>query len=267
MMATQTKDLWRLVKYRPQVDPDDLAEAVEAQAGEEGLDYRTRLLIRDSVDALKGYWGESRFKDWLGRSPTRTQIEVICKEDFERPGFPSLRRRLMKKTDAEEIRSYLRELGAKVHRPLRINIAGSASVILPGYLVRNTDDIDIVDEVPAELRSQHAFLHDLESRYALKLAHVQRHYLPMGWEQRLHYEGAYGQLQVYLLDIADLFVGKLFSIRTRDRDDLRALKEHLDKAAVAQRLKDTSASMLASPELRQRAEQNWYILYGEPLPA
>jgi len=31
-------------------------------------------------------------------------------------------------------------------------------------------------------------------------------------------------------------------------------------------LKDTMASTLAAESLRQRAEQNWYIVFGESLP-
>ena len=54
-MALQTLDLWSLVRGRPQIDPRDLADAVVNQAAEESLDYRTRLLIRDSVEALRAY--------------------------------------------------------------------------------------------------------------------------------------------------------------------------------------------------------------------
>ena len=52
-----------------------------------------------------------------------------------------------------------------------------------------------------------------------------------------------------------------------DRDDLRMLKPQLDKDTLIRKLKDTTGSMLAAESLRQRAEQNWYILYGEPLPS
>jgi len=267
MMAVATKDLWSLVKYRPQVDPDDLADAVRNQASEESLDYRTRLLIRDSVEALRSYWGEGRVQEWLRGCPTRDRIESICGEQFERPGFPSLGDRLVEKTDPEDIRNYLRELGSKVARPLVLYVGGSVALIMPGHLSRATDDIDVVDEVPAELRSQHSLLRDLESRYGLKLAHFQRHYLPMGWEHRVHFLDTFGSMRVYLLDRYDIFLSKLFSIRTKDLDDLRALVKDLDKEMLVHKLKDTTGSMLAAPDLRKRAEQNWYILFGEPLPS
>jgi hypothetical protein len=68
-MAVRARDLWELVWGKPQIDPADLAAAVEEQAREEGLDYRTRLLIRDSVEALKGYWGGAARARLVGRLP------------------------------------------------------------------------------------------------------------------------------------------------------------------------------------------------------
>ena len=51
-------DLWDLVWGKPSVDPDALAGAVEREAGKLRLDYRTRLLIRDSIHALETYWAQ-----------------------------------------------------------------------------------------------------------------------------------------------------------------------------------------------------------------
>src|SRR5947209_675980 len=115
-MAAPVRNLWGLVKYRPQIDPNDLAAAVAEEAGQEPLDYRTRLLIRDSLEALKQHWGSDRLTAWLADSPARPKVEAIWREDFERPGFPSLARRLVEKTDPEEVRRFLRELGLLVRR-------------------------------------------------------------------------------------------------------------------------------------------------------
>lgn len=266
-MPTQTKDLWSLVKYRPQVDPDDLAEAIVAQIDANELDYRTRLLIRDSTQALESFWGKPRFHEWLLDSAKRKEIEAICAEEFERPGFPSLVERLMEKTDAAQIKSYLRELGQGASRSQRLDIGGSAAVIIPGMLVRNTDDVDIVDEVPKELREKYELLSDLKKRYGLQLGHFQRHYLPLRWESRVHFLDYFGPLAIYLIDAKDFFLSKVFSRRKKDLDDLRMLAPQLDKQALAQMLRDDCASALASEEMRQIAENNWYIVYGDPLPA
>ncbi len=265
-MPAHAYDLWSLVRGKPQIDPDDLAGAVESEAAEALLDYRTRLLIRDSVEALKNYWGQRRVLEWLGDSPLRDRIKAICEEPFERPGFPTIARRLMEKTDPEDIQQMLRQLGLNVHRQVRVVIGGSASLILQGYLSRHTEDIDVVDEVPDEVRSQHKLLEKLKSDYGLYIAHFQSHYLPSRWADRVHTLGAFGQLQVALVDVYDVFLSKLFSVREKDLSDLRLLVPQLDKENLARKLKETTASFQASASLLKRAQDNWYILFGEPLP-
>jgi hypothetical protein len=265
-MPKLARDLWGLVWGTPEIDPDDLAHAVEEQAAEEELDYRTRLLIRDSVVALEAYWGKHKLSAWLAASPCQKQVNAICREDFERPGFPSIRSRLMEKTDPEKVRELFRELGTKVRQRLRLEVGGSIALILRGYLARATADIDVVNELPPAIRSQHALLDDLHKRYGLLLTHFQSHYLPSGWDKRLHYFDTFADLQVYLVDVYDIVLSKLFSARAKDLDDLRMLSRQLDKKTLTQRLKDTTVPLLAVERLYQQAEHNWYILFGEPLP-
>lgn len=266
-MTTQAKDLWRLVLGWPQIDPDELAEAVQEQACQEPLDYRTRLLIRDSLAALERHWGEGRLDCWLGMTPVRTRLESIRREAFERPGFPTITERLVKKTDPSDVREFLRELGGHIAHSLPLQVGGSGALILTGYLSRRTDDLDVVDEVPEVLRNQHQLLQRLRTRYGLGLAHFQSHYLPKDWDKRLHSLGSFGRLQVFLVDVYDVFLSKLFSKREKDRDDLRVVAPQLDKETLTQRLRDTAAPLASDPALRPNAEQNWYILYGEPLPS
>lgn len=266
-MATQTQNLWDLVLGRPEVDPHELAEAVEEQTSHEPLDYRTRLLIRDSLVALEQYWGKEQFGAWLRSTPARPCLESILAESFERCGFPFLSDRVVKTTKPEEVRQYLRELGTHIARPLPLYVGGSIALILTGQLSRRTDDLDVVDEVPEVLRNQHDLLAGLRTRYGLGLTHFQSHYLPCGWEQRLHSLGAFGNLQVFLVDVYDVFLSKLFSKREKDRDDLRYVSPQLDKEALIRRLRDTGGSLLADSNLRPNAELNWYILYGEQLPS
>jgi hypothetical protein len=198
----------------------------------------------------------------------RRQLETILAEHFDdETGFPSLRRRVMDVTRPETIQAFFRDLAMHVRRPVRIDVGGSAACILTGYLSRKTEDIDIVDEVPADIRSQHQLLDELHRRYDLELGDFQSHYLPSGWQERLHRQEPAGQLQIYLVDVYDVFLSKLTSIREKDKDDLVRLAPQLDKAILARKLQETMQSMLAAPFLRERAEKNWYILYGEPLPS
>lgn len=267
MIASEIKDLWGIYYNRQHLDPRDLTKAIEDQVLSGDLDYRTRLLIRDSLDALGAYWGAERLTAWMNRSPVRLVLEEIRDFPFDdETGFPSLRRRVMDVTKPEMILSCFRELGLAIRRPLRVCVGGSASCILAGYLSRKTEDIDIVDEVPVEIRSLHTLLEELHERFDLTIGHFQSHYLPSGWERRVHSQAPFGRLQVDLVDVYDVFLGKLTSIRTKDLNDLTRLAPQLDKAVLVQRFRDTMTSTLAAEPLRERAEKNWYVLFGESLP-
>jgi hypothetical protein len=116
-------DLWERVWGKPQVDPQALAEAIEREALRDGLDFRTRLLIRDAADALEDYWGSERWQAWLDRSGARQRITTIRQQELgEERGFPLLREALMEATTPDTIRQFLRELGTAVHQPIRMAI-------------------------------------------------------------------------------------------------------------------------------------------------
>jgi hypothetical protein len=267
-MPVKARDLWSLVLDHQWVDPGELADAIAEQVVHGDLDYRTRLLIRDSVQALRQHWDPSRVAEWLDRTAVGQQIMAICKGPWDDDrGFSSLVGRVMEATKPETIKQFLRELSVQVRKPLRLEIGGSVALMLPGLLNRRTEDVDIVDEVPAEIRTQHKLIADLKVRYGLEPAHFQQHYLPSGWNSRLRYFDTYGDLRVYLVDPYDVLLSKLFSIRTKDLDDLRAVVPQLEKETLVRRLKENTLSALSAPDLRQRAEQNWFILFGESLPA
>jgi hypothetical protein len=268
MAAVKSKDLWSLALDHQWIDPQALAEAVEEQVNQGDLDYRTRVLIRDSIQALRNRWGIDRVEAWLERSPSGRRIDSICKGPWEDDrGFSSLTERVMDITKPETIKQFLRELSGHVRKPLRLDIGGSVALMLPELLSRRTEDVDIVDEVPAEIRAQYKLLADLKTRYGLKPAHFQQHYLPSGWNSRLHYFDQYGDVRIYLVDPYDVLLSKLYSIRTKDLDDLRAVIPQLSKEIFVERLQEKTQSMLAAPDLRERAEKNWFILFGEALPA
>lgn len=265
-MATQTIDLWELTRGKPEIDPNDLAEAVCQQAGEDDLDYRTRLLIRDSVDALRGHWGDSRLLQWLERCPNRGRITAFCREEFDKVGFPTISRRLMEKTDPDLIRKLLDQLGWMVHQDTTTYIAGSVALILPGYLSRHTDDIDFINEVPEAIRKDHQRVRELEKSYGLTLGHVQSHYFPSGWQNRTHSVGVFGRLKVFRVDPYDVFLSKLSSRRQKDLDDMRLIAPQLDKETLVRRLKENAAGLIEPEPLKEQSRKNWHVIFGEPLP-
>jgi hypothetical protein len=82
----------------------------------------------------------------------------------------------------------------------------------------------------------------------------------------LKYFDEFGKLRVYLVDVVDIFLGKLFSKRAKDLDDLRMLAPQLDKSVLIQRLKDTTAALQKDPNLLGFAQKSWSIIFGEALP-
>jgi hypothetical protein len=260
-------DLWSLVLDQSEIDPDDLAAAIEREVQKAALDFRTRLLIRDSVDSLRRFWGPQRTSAWLRETQAADTIQTIVNADLGPAGFSLLSRRLMPATRSETIIAFLRELGLSLPQPEKMVIGGAASLILTTPLLRRTEDIDVVNELPAQVRTRHELLDSLAKRYGIRLIHFQSHYLPEGWELRIQSLGRYGQLDVWLVDCHDTWLGKLFSPREKDRDDLRLVAPALDKTILRQRLTDACKSFLAQPDLRRHASDNWYIVFGEPLPA
>jgi len=162
--------------------------------------------------------------------------------------------------------SFLREIGTQVRRTTRVVVGGAIALILHRLLSRATTDIDLVDEVPPELRASHELLDSLNARFGLRLTHFQSHYLPTGWASRTVTFGRFGNLDVALIDVYDSFVGKLFSRRDKDRDDLRVLYPQLDRRVLIDRVASTTAALRSDPKLLEAASHNWYVLFGEAFP-
>ncbi|HSU69407.1 MAG TPA: DUF6036 family nucleotidyltransferase [Tepidisphaeraceae bacterium] len=267
--STVTQGIWDLALGGGPVDAEAWARALdeEAGAGTDRLDFRSRLLIRDGLDALAAYWGRKKFDGWLADAPAGLTLGQIWREDLGPTRFPSLKTRLMQPIRGQVVRQFLREIGVQIDVPVRIVIGGAVALILAGELERATEDIDLVDEVPEPIRVQRLLLDRMAARFGLHLAHFQSHYLPTGWESRIHSMGPFGALDVFVIDPVDVLLGKLFSSREKDRDDLRALLPRTDRELLSRRLRQTCGALMAQAELAKAAAENWYIVLGEPLPA
>lgn len=260
-------ELWSLIWRQPQIDPDALARAIEAELMREpDPDYRTRLLIQDSMAALGDNWESEQLATWLATTSVRSRIEAIRQEALGGEGFPSLKRRIVAATSPHLVTQYLTELGERLQAPVTLTIGGSIALVLAGQLVKHTEDIDVVDEVPAELRALPNLLRELEDRFGLALSFFQSHYLPRGWEDRTRLFGLFGRLCVRIVDAKDIFVSKLYSRRAKDLDDLRAVSGQMDLAALTRHLLTYGTDFYADPGFREIARVNWNFLYQQPLP-
>ena len=233
-MAVQ--ELWDLTSGRSFIDRGRLAEVV-ARVLERPTDPRSRELLHASRLALQD-------------APTAGTR------------FPSLAERLGTAMKKSTIHQYLRSLGCEIAEPSTIVIGGSSSLILADLLDRHTEDIDLVDEVPAALRDLHAWRDKASKMYGLYLAHFQSHYLPRDWDQRLNSLGAFGRLDVRLVDPIDILVGKLFSRRDKDLADLHQVLPKLSREQFDQRLAFADR-LAAEPVLREQAERNYYVHFGD----
>jgi hypothetical protein len=144
-------------------------------------------------------------------------------------------------------------------------MGGAASLVLRGLLSRATEDVGVVDEVPAEIRDEREILQELSVRYGLRITHFQSRYLPRGWESRTVDFGTFGKIQVRLVDALDIIAGKVYSARPKDLDDFRVLSLNLTKEELRQRVLQGSSSLISSDQNRRQAITNWYIVYGEDL--
>jgi len=260
-------DPWELVWGQPHIDAGRLATAIEGDLlADAEPDFRTRLLVRDAAKALRSFWGARKFGRWLAASPAGAKIRAILGEDLGEAGFPFIRRRLVASIGPAEIKQIFDLLGRNIHGRVEVNIAGSIPTLIKGLTARPTADIDFVDEVPPEIRSQRAVLKKIEDEYGLKLTHVQSHYLPARWERRRHFLGDYGGLRVYVVDEVDVFVSKLSSKREKHKQDLRVLARALDRRTAARRLFQDGKAFLDDDVIRRQIEENWRFIYQEPFP-
>jgi hypothetical protein len=262
--------LWNLLA-RPTIDPATLARAIETAIVDPNLDWRTLQLVKEGWEALEESIEPQLLNDYL---VDRTSIQIAAAiraridDDWNSHcdvKFPSLKERLMPHLSPTTIRQFLRELGTAIAHPTTITMGGAASLVLRGLLSRATEDVDVVDEVPAEIRDERETLQALSDRYGLRMAHFQSHYLPQGWESRTIDFGTFGKIQVRLVDALDIIAGKVFSARPKDLDDFRLLSLNLNKEELRQRVLQGSTSLTSSDQNRRQAITNWYIVYGDDL--
>lgn len=256
-------DAWRLVRSGGPIDAMQFLRSLRDLAGRSIDDTRDQLLLRDGLQALEQHWGPAVLQRRL-----RTLDFPKTKSLPADAGFHMLGERMVDATDPNALLQMLRELGVRVRQPTTLIVGGSLSLMLDALIVRVTDDVDLVDELPATLRAEPVLLDELSHRYGLKITHFQSHYLPNGWASRVQSIGQFDRLQALRVDPIDVLVGKLFSRRTKDLDDVRHAWPLIDQKQFRHRVSRDTAALAAEPGISEAATRNWYIVTGETaLPA
>lgn len=169
----------------------------------------------------------------------------------------------MEPTNPDVIFDMLRDLGRRVREPCSITVGGSFALMLEQLVVRRTDDVDLVDEVPATIRVEHDLLDTMARRYGIQLGHFQSHYLPSGWQRRVRSLGVFGSITAFRVDPIDVLVCKLFSRREKDFDDVRLALPLVDRQSFVDRVATATGPWRAIPAMAEIARSNWYVLTGE----
>lgn len=259
--------LWTIAHHNGGVNAVELLRALGDRDLPTDPNPRTPLLVRDSLRALELKWGRQTLLARLTNLCDTQRLFDYSRSAGDDHGFPSLERRTMDATEPEDILAVFRELGRHLSKPVELIVGGSTSLILAAIIVHETEDIDVVNEVPADIRTDYAYLDWLKERYPLQLTHFQSHYLPDGWEERTRSLGSFGHLHVRLVDTVDVLVGKLFSRRNKDYVHLAEAWKQIDRAAFRDRLATSTANLRQDASSLAAAKHNWYVLTGdEELP-
>jgi hypothetical protein len=259
-------DPWGLIWGQPYIDSATLARAITNDLGQNpDPDFRTRLLVRDALKALRAFWGTKKFSQWLAASPVGDRLQSILQENLGEVGFPYIRRRLVAAPDQTQVEQIFDLLGRNIPNRVEVYVAGSIPTLIQGLTARPTADIIILNEVPVEIRRQRKVLAKIQADYGLQLGHIQSHYLPARWEQRRRFLGDFGGLRVYLMDVYDVFVSKLSSKQEKHQQDVRVLAQKLDQDKAKHLLLGDGKAFLDDPLQRPQIEKNWQFIYQEPL--
>ena len=263
-MIANRPNAWQVVKRGGAVRAIDLLRAIADPATTNSAEYRTGLLVRDATRALAKLWGEPVLRRRLEilKAPPSI-IRRLSDPSTDEVGFPSLEFRTMETTNPDDVRSMLRELGRAIHQPTQLIIGGSIALIMDALIIHETEDIDVVDEVPEPIRREHELLAEYVKRYGLQITHFQSHYLPDGWRSRIKSLDRFGSIDVFLVDPYDILTGKLFSRRSKDLDHIRHALKLLDAATLRDRVARTTAAYRRDELLLEAGLKNWYILTGE----
>lgn len=113
-MINDPPDAWKLVRTPGQIDAQTLFDAVRRLPEIEDFDYRSEMLVHDGLNALGDHWGESALQQRLEACPNRQLLEALRRKEFEKVGFWSLWRRIVKATTAEAIIALFRDAGSRL---------------------------------------------------------------------------------------------------------------------------------------------------------
>jgi len=259
--ASPAPDPWNLLQHQT-IDAMSLLRSIASSTFIATTDPRSRLLGRDGLKALERHWGSAIFNLRLRLVGVPDLKSRFAFPDNEGK-FHTISERVMEATNPDVILRMLRQLGARTRSSVTLTLGGSTPLLLSSILIRKTDDIAVVDEVPESLRNDHELMQEMMDIFGLRLAHFQSHYLPSGWETRVRLLGVFGRLTVNEVDTLDILITKLFSRRSKDLRDLNEAWNLIDVDKFRDRIASATAPLRRDERSLEAAQHNWYVLTGE----
>ena len=132
--------------------------------------------------------------------------------------------------------SALTALGRHTSDPVSLVLGGSAALILSKALWRPTDDGDVVTSEPDLGKLQPAIREvandeQLPPGWLNGSIQSYTYVLPTDYAERLMALPPFGRLRVWLLGRSDVILMKVYGLRPRDVDDLRAIEPTKEELA------------------------------------
>lgn len=264
--------LWRIVTRSSSISPKALLVRLANALRTPDPDPRSIVLMRECFGALGRTLGRNFVAQKIaGHAETAVDLRLmqdITSHSIEPNKFPSILPRLIEPISAQNVIECLRDVSTQLRERVSIVVGGSSVLLLKHLIERATENIDVLDELPEELRDQHAVLDDIKARHRLSITHAASHYLPTGWNTRTWSLDKFGPLDVRVVDPIDLLVSKLFSKRAKDFRDVKDCWDLIDHAEFRQRLSQDTHLLRGNSEVLAAAVRNWFVLTGEEtLPA
>jgi hypothetical protein len=262
-MVRAADELWSLIWNRHWLEPEELWRRMSITAAAGGLDHRTARLIRDCLDALEQKLGPHELARRIAASPASECLGSLRAQQSDDVGLPSIGRRIVEPLARPRIDRFFTYLGGRLRQPVQIIVGGSIALMLQDLFARQTENVDVVNDIPEPIRRDHQLLLDLRETQQLHLGQFASRYLPTGWELRTRTYRQFDRLTVRLVDAVDVLTGKLFSKRNKDLLDLQEAWPLLDQVVFRQRLAKETAGLRGLGDLGERATLNWKVVTGE----
>ena len=186
-------------------------------------------------------------------------------------GLSSIRSRcilegMRQETTVEGIRSFMRELGLRIRKPVKVYLTGGATCVMHGWR-ESTVDIDL-KPVP-DLGEVYTAIAQLKEELSLNIEMAAPdHFMPAlpGWEERSEPIDTIGQVRFYHYDAYAQVLSKVARGFEQDLVDARKMMEEKDPARLLELFAAIRPDLVRYPAIDEKALTEKVARFLESLP-